>query len=193
MLFASCSNASKTPATEGTTEAVSKKISEESSQDKDDMGVLVIYFSFTGTTKGVAEKIAKVTDADLFEIEPVEPYTDEDRDWTNSKSRASKEQNDDSARPEIKNKDVDIDGYSKIFIGYPIWFSQEPRIMDTFVEGIDFGDTTVIPFCTSGSSGIEKTGLHLGELATGGNWDSGRRFDGDVPEDELKEWVDSLG
>ena len=153
---------------------------------------LVVYFSATGTTKGIAEKIAEITDADLYEITAAVPYTDEDRDWTNSGSRCSIEQNDTSVRPEISSKTLSLEGYKTIYIGYPIWFAQEPRIMDTFVESYNFDGITVIPFCTSGSSGIGQSGKNLEANAGSGNWLEGKRFAGSASEDEIREWIEGL-
>lgn len=152
---------------------------------------LVVYFSATGTTKGIAEKIADVTGADIYEIIAAVPYTDEDRDWTNSDSRCSIEQNDTSVRPAISSEQIKLDGYSVIYIGYPIWFGQEPRIMDTFVESYNFGNAKVIPFCTSGSSSIGQSGQNLAANAGSGNWIEGKRFAGDASEEEIKDWIDS--
>ena len=152
---------------------------------------LVLYFSVYETTKAVATEIAKQTGADLVAIEPVKPY-DGDRSHYNALARYAKKEHDENMRPAIKNK-IDISGYDNIFIGYPIWFGEEPRIMDTFVESYDFGDATVIPFCTSGSSDIGSSGTNLAANAGSGNWLEGKRFDGDVSEDELTEWIESLG
>ena len=152
---------------------------------------LVIYFSATGTTKGIAEKIASITGADLYEITAAQPYTDDDRNWKDSKSRCSVEQNDTSVRPEISSAPISLEGYKTIYIGYPIWFAQEPRIMDTFVESYNFEGITVIPFCTSGSSGIGQSGKNLANNAGSGNWLDGKRFAGSASEDEIKEWIES--
>ena len=154
-------------------------------------GTLVIYFSATGTTKGIAENIPEIPGADLYEITAAVPYSEEDRDWTNPDSRCSLEQNDPSVRPAIGSGSISLDGYSVIFIGYPIWFGQEPRIMDTFVESYDFGNATVIPFCTSGSSGIGQSGQNLAANAGSGNWIEGKRFAGGASE-EVKEWIESI-
>ena len=102
--------------------------------------VLVVFFSATGTTKGIAEKIAAIEDADIYEIKAAEEYTSDDLNWNDSNSRSTKEQNDPSVRPEIGSDTVSLEGYSKIYIGYPIWWGEEPRIMDTFVESCDFKD-----------------------------------------------------
>ena len=115
---------------------------------------LVIVFSATGNTRTVAEKIAAITDADIYEIIAKETYTEADLNWHDKNSRTTIEQNDPSSRPEIGSGEVPLEGYTTIYIGYPIWWGEEPRIMDTFVEKYDFTGITMIPFCTSGSSGI---------------------------------------
>ena len=154
--------------------------------------VLVVYFSATGTTKGVAEKIAAITGGDLYEIKAAQEYTEADLDWNDSSSRTTKEQNDSSIRPEIGSESVSLDGYSTIYIGYPIWWGEEPRIMDTFVESCSFDGITVIPFCTSSSSGIGRSGKNLAENAGSGNWLDGQRFGAGVSEAEISSWIDSL-
>ena len=154
--------------------------------------VLVVYFSATGTTKGVAEKIAAITDADLYEILAADDYSDADLNWNDRSSRTTLEQNDRNVRPEIGSDPVTLDGYSMIFIGYPIWWGEAPRIRDTFVEKFDFEEKTMIPFCTSSSSGIGRSGKILEENAESGKWLEGRRFGGNVSEEELRSWIVSL-
>ena len=151
--------------------------------------VLVIYFSATGTTKGVAEKIAALTDADIFEIVPAEPYTSADLNWNDRNSRTSVETDDPSCRPEIDGEPVDLEGYSTIFIGYPIWWGDIPRIMSTFVESYDFGEITMIPFCTSASSGVGQSDKHLEEQAGSGKWLKGTRLQGNISEEALQSWI----
>ncbi len=153
---------------------------------------MVVYFSATGTTKGVAERIASVTNADLYEIIPAEPYSSADLDWHDSNSRTSIEMNDLNVRPEIASDTISLDSYSTIYIGYPIWWGEAPRIMSTFVESYDFSDITVIPFCTSGSSGIGRSGDNLKDLANSGNWLSGDRLDADISESEIQEWINGM-
>ena len=155
-------------------------------------GVLVVFFSATGTTKGVAEKIAALENADLYEIKAAQEYTDDDLNWHDSSSRTTKEQNDSSARPEIGSEPISLEGYSKIYVGYPIWWGEEPRIMDTFAESYDFTGKTLIPFCTSGGSGIGRSGRNLAENAGAGNWLEGQRFSGGVSEADLQSWIDEL-
>lgn len=162
---------------------------QETGQGKD---TLVVYFSATGTTKGVAEKIAAATDADMYEIVPAEPYSSADLDWNDDDSRTTTEMNDKNARPEIGSGDVSLEGYSRVYIGYPIWWGDAPRIMSTFVEKYDFEGKTVIPFCTSGGSGIGKSGDNLKEQAGSGNWLAGDKLDSDISEEELKTWINGL-
>lgn len=155
-------------------------------------GVLVAYFSATGNTRAVAEKIAALTGGDLYEIVPAQPYTSEDLDWRNSQSRSSQEMDDPDARPEIAGSPVEMDGYGTLYLGYPIWHGQAPRILSTFVESYDLEGVRVIPFCTSGSSGIGSSADSLAEQAGGGAWLEGRRFDSGVPDSELQAWIDGL-
>ncbi len=168
----------------------------KSSEKKDDAnkngGTLVVYFSATGNTKGVAEKIAGITGADIYEIKAAEEYSDADLDWNDSKSRSTKEQNDSSARPEIGSSAVSLDGYSTIYIGYPIWWGEEPRIMDTFVEKYNFDGKTMIPFCTSSSSGMGRSGKNLAKNAGSGNWLDGKRFGSGASEDDIRSWIEDL-
>ncbi len=151
--------------------------------------VLVVYFSATGTTKGVAERIAVLTGGDLREIVPAMPYTAEDLDYRDRMTRASAEQNDPDARPQIA-EDISLDGYSTVYLGYPIWWGQAPRILSTFVESHDFSGITVLPFCTSGSSDIGQSDDALAEQAASGRWLPGKRFPGTVSESDLKSWID---
>lgn len=154
--------------------------------------VLVAYFSATGNTKNAAENIAEITGGDLYEIIPAEAYTEEDLDYGNDQSRTSLEMNDPDARPEIAGEALDLDGYDVLYLGYPIWHGQAPRIMDTFAEQYDFDGMTVIPFCTSGGSGIGSSAETLEELAGSGSWLEGQRFSSGVSEEELQEWIDSI-
>ena len=153
---------------------------------------LVVYFSATGTTKGVAETIASVENADLYEIVPAQPYSDADLNWSDSSSRSTKEQNDKTARPQITSDAVTLDGVDTIYIGYPIWWGEEPRIMDTFVEQYSFDGITVVPFCTSGGSGIGRSGKNLAELAGSGNWLDGDRLRAGMSESDVQSWIDGL-
>ena len=156
---------------------------------------LVVYYSATGTTEGVAQTIADTTGGDLFEIQPVEPYTDDDLDWTNDDSRVSREHDDESLRDvDLVSTSVDNwDSYDTVFIGYPIWWGIAAWPVDGFVEANDFTGTAVIPFCTAASSGIGDSGNLLEEMAGTGNWLEGKRLDRGISEDEVKDWISDLG
>lgn len=118
---------------------------------------LVAYFSASGTTEAIAKKLADAAGADLFEIRPLHPYTDADLDWTNKKSRSTVEMNDPSARPEMAEQCENTAEYDTIFVGFPIWWYVAPRIIDTFLESGDLRGKTIVPFATSGGSGMGKT------------------------------------
>ena len=167
--------------------------SSENEQDDDiETEILVVYFSATGTTKGVAEKIASVTGADMVEIVPAELYSSDDLNYSDGSSRTSNEQDDKNARPEISGSIENWDQYSLVFLGHPIWWGEEPRILDTFVESYDFTDKTVVPFCTSGSSGVGDSDDNMKANARTGNWLEGTRFSGSVSESEIRNWIDEL-
>ena len=155
---------------------------------------LVAFFSASGSTKGVAEKLAIVVEGDLYEIEPEEPYIAEDLDWTNPKSRSSIEMKENrSFRPPIKGKVDNINDYDTIYLGFPIWWYVAPTIVNTFLESYDFSGKTIIPFATSGSSGMGNT---VNELKPSCSDDvtfiDGERFPTSVSEDKLKAWVNNL-
>ena len=154
-------------------------------------GTLVAYFSATGNTRAVAEKLAALLDADLYEIVPAEPYTEEDLDYGDSQSRTSQEMADPDARPAIAGELPDLTGYTTLYLGYPIWHGEAPRILATFVESCDLTGLTVYPFCTSGSSGISRSAEGLEALAGAGTWLEGARFSSDVSEEELRSWLDA--
>ena len=157
--------------------------------------VLIVYYSATGNTEEVANYIADATGGDLFEVEPVEPYTDEDLDWTDENSRVSQEYADEGLRDvELVSTDVENwDSYDTVFIGYPIWWGIAAWPMDTFVENNDFTGKTVIPFCTSSSSGIGDSGTQLANLAGTGDWQEGMRYRSGADESDVQEWVNGLG
>ena len=174
------------------TETIDNTSSEAIDNAEENGGTLVVYFSATGTTKGVAEKIAGITGADTYEIKAAQEYTDADLNWNDSNSRSTKEQNDSSARPEIGSDAISLDGYTTVYIGYPIWWGEEPRIMDTFVESSGFDGITMIPFCTSSSSGIGRSGQNLADNAGSGTWLDGKRFGAGASEDEIRSWIEGL-
>ena len=155
--------------------------------------ILVAYFSASGVTKNAAEKLAKAANADLFEIKPVRPYTDADLDWTDKKSRSTVEMNDLSSRPEIANKCENMGSYDVVFVGFPIWWYVEPRIIDTFLESYDFSGKTVIPFATSGSSGLGKTAENFKKLLGANATVKDGKLLTRASENDVSDWVKSLG
>ena len=155
------------------------------------MKKLVAYFSASGVTRSAAERLAKAAGADLFEIKPAVPYTRTDLDWTNKKSRSSVEMNDPDSRPEIAQRLSNIDDYDTIFLGFPIWWYVAPAIIDTFVESCDFSGKTIIPFATSGGSGMGKTEEVLKSLCPNANWKKGKVLNR-VSDAELENWLDSI-
>ena len=179
--------AAEAPSTEAAAEPESDASAPAAHSD-----VLVAYFSATGTTKGVAEKIASITGGDLYEILAAQPYTEDDLNYNDDNSRSTTEQNDKNVRPEIGSEDISLEGYKTIYLGFPIWWGEEPRILDTFVEKYSFDGITVIPFCTSGGSGIGRSGPNMEALAGSGTWLEGERFSGSVSEADLQSWIDGL-
>ena len=156
---------------------------------------LVVYYSATGNTERAAQYIADATGGDIFELEPVDPYTDEDLDWTNDNSRVTVEHdNEDQRDVELVADTVDNwDSYDTVFVGYPIWWGIAAWPVDGFIEANDFTGKTVIPFCTSSSSDIGDSGQLLADMAGTGNWLEGQRFSSGVSQDEVDQWVESLG
>ena len=128
---------------------------------------LVAVFSASGVTKRVGQEIARISGGDFFEIVPVEKYTNADLNYMNSRSRSSVEMNDPSVRPEIANRVSDMDSYDTVVIGFPIWWGVAPRIIETFLESYDFGGKTILPFCTSGGSGVGRSDTELHKNVSG--------------------------
>ena len=151
---------------------------------------LVAYFSASGTTARAAKALAEAAGADLYEIRPAQPYTGADLDWMDKKSRSSVEMNDGNARPAIAGKVENMADYDTVFVGYPIWWYTAPRIVNTFLESYDFTGKTVIPFATSGGSGVEKSAGDLKAKYPGINWKKGRLLGGRVTADALRGWID---
>lgn len=175
------------------TDVSESQTEETDAADVQESKVLVAYFSATNTTKGVAEHIANGLNADIYEIVPEDPYTDADLNYNDNNSRTTIEMNDPDARPAISGSVEDMDQYTIVFIGYPIWWGDAPRIISTFVESYDFSGKTIVPFCTSGSSGIGSSVTNLEQLTSGATWLSGRRLNGSDSQDTVMEWVNSLG
>lgn len=154
---------------------------------------LVVYFSCTGTTETAAKHAAKAIGADLYQIVPEVPYTPEDLDYGDDSSRANAEQNHDKARPGIAGIVENMEQYETIFLGYPIWWGQAPKIVSTFVESYDLSGKTIVPFCTSGSSGIGSSAENLRSLCPDTViWLEGRRFGGNASQAEIEQWVAEL-
>ena len=176
-------------ADEGSTDAAASDEAETSGN------VLIAYYSATGNTEAVANMIADATEGDLFELEPTEPYTDDDLNWSDDNSRVSQEhENEDQRDVElVSTTPENWDSYDTVFIGYPIWWGIAAWPVDHFVEDNDFTGKTVIPFCTSASSGIGDSGELLADMAGTGDWQEGERFQSSASEEDVVAWVDSLG
>ncbi len=159
---------------------------------EDNTNILIAYFSATGTTKSLAESAADILHADLYEIRPAVPYTEEDLAYYTD-GRADREQNDASARPAISGSVVNIKQYDTILLGYPIWHGQAPRIISTFLESYDFSEKIILPFCTSHSSGIGASAADLHALAQDAKWLEGRRFAAGTFREDIAAWLDEMG
>lgn len=164
-----------------------------STDNSDTTEILVAYFSATNTTKGVANTIAGCLNADMYEITPENPYSSADLDYHNDKSRSTIEMNDPNSRPAISGSVENMEQYDIVFIGYPIWWAEAPRILCTFVESYDFSGKTVVPFCTSGGSGVGSSAKNLEKLTSGATWLSGTRLNGSASQDSITEWINGLG
>ncbi len=199
IVLTACSSKS-TSITSQTTTTPSPNASEDTTEDivdEDETSsskVLVVYYSASGSTERVAQEIASELNADIFEIEPVDVYTSDDLNWTNDDSRVSKEHDDESLRDvPLKNTTVENwDSYDTVLIGYPIWWGIAAWPVDNFVKDNDFTNKTIIPFCTSASSGMGSSGAILEGYAGSGNWLDGQRFSSSVSVENIKSWVDSL-
>lgn len=153
--------------------------------------VLIAYFSATNNTEGIANHLDAILDADLYEITPETPYSAADLDY-NADCRANREQNDASARPAISGSVENMEQYDVIFLGYPIWWGQAPKIISTFLESYNLSGKTIVPFCTSGSSGIGSSATNLHALTSGATWMDGQRFSGGASRSTVEDWVDGL-
>ena len=153
---------------------------------------LVAYFSASGVTAKLAKTLAKVTNADLFEIKPVTPYTSRDLDWMDKKSRSTIEMQDKASRPEMAEKLSSCAQYDTVFVGFPIWWYVEPRIIDTFLESTDFAGKTIVPFATSGGSGLGKAPERMASLTPGATVLPGKLLNGGPSETTLRTWIENL-
>lgn len=188
------SSVAATAETVATQETAAETQTGDTTAESESGKILVVYYSASGTTKRVATAIADATGADLYEITPVEPYTSDDLNWTNSSSRISREHDDESLR-DIALTEItptDWDSYDTVLIGYPIWWGIAAWPVDNFVKGNDFTGKTVIPFCTSSSSGLGDSGNLLEEMAGTGDWQEGHRFSSGASDADAADWVASL-
>lgn len=200
--LAACSNTSSDKeisapgsASQGTSQTSENTASDSSATTSTAGGKkLVVYYSASGNTERVAKDIAETVGADLFEIEPEQPYTDDDLNWTNSDSRVNREHDDETLHNvPLKTTEVsDWSSYDTVFIGYPIWWGIAAWPIDNFVKENDFSDKTVIPFATSASSGMGESGTLLEEMAGTGNWQEGQRFSSGASKEKVSKWVAEL-
>lgn len=156
------------------------------------MKALVAFFSASGITKEVAQKIAEIIESQIYEIVPQEPYSKADLDWTNEQSRTTLECKDKSSRPKIANP-IDIGDFEIIFVGFPIWWYTAPHIVNTFLESHDFSGKIIIPFCTSGGSELGSAPKDLQKSAPNASFKSGARFNFGQSKGSIRKWIDSLG
>ena len=194
----SASQPSSSSESEASSEVSSQAPSSSQAQAEDTgsgSSVLVVYYSATGNTAQVAQYIANATGGDLFELEPVDPYTSDDLNWTDDNSRVNQEHENESLRDvELVADTVDNwDQYDTVFIGYPIWWGIAAWPVDGFVEANDFTGKTVIPFCTSSSSGLGESGQLLADMAGTGDWQEGQRFRSGASQEDVQSWVEGLG
>ncbi len=201
--LAACGSGTPSSSESGTLDSSASQASNETSSSQPEISentspeagkTLVVYFSATGNTEEAANAVAQLTGGDLFELEPADPYTDDDLDWTVEGSRVNVEHEDESLRNiELVADTVDDwNSYDTVFIGYPIWWGIAAWPVNTFVEANDFTGKTVIPFCTSASSGLGQSGELLANLAGTGDWQEGQRFASSVSQEDVQEWLDSL-
>lgn len=195
--LSACGNNNTNNTEPSTTETPTTDTSETEAADTESTGgkTLVVYYSASGNTENVSNVIAETLGADLFELEPVEPYSNDDLNWTNDDSRVTREhENEDERDVELVSATVDNwSEYDTIFIGYPIWWGIAAWPVDEFIETNDFTGKTVIPFATSASSGMGQSGELLAEMAGTGDWQEGQRFRSGASEDDIVAWVEGLG
>ncbi len=160
-------------------------------QETETPKVMVVYFSYTGNTKKLAEYIAGQCNGDLYEIKAADPYTEDDTRY-DADTRAYKEQHDPACRPEIEGELPDLSGYDTVFIGYPIWHGEAPMICYTFLENVDVDGKRIIPFCTSAESPVGSSAENLATLKPEAEWDEGIRLEIEMSEEEIAEWLETL-
>ena len=193
--FAACGNNASNSNNNDTEVSDDAQNTQDDAAEKTQGKTLVVYYSATGSTKAVAETIAETAGADLFELTPVEPYTSSDLNWNDSSSRVNAEHEDESKRnvPLVSSVPENWDDYDTVFVGYPIWWGIAAWPVNEFIASNDFTGKTVIPFCTSASSGLGQSGELLSEAAGTGSWLEGQRFSSGVSSSDVADWVNGLG
>lgn len=186
MLFTACGVQEKKA------KAPAEKTAAVSVQNKDTK-TLVVYYSATGNTRRLAETMANALNADLFELQPEQPYTSHDLEYNDTSTRATVEQKDATARPKIANKVENMAKYDTVILAYPIWWGIAPRVMYTFMESYDFSGKTLTAVCTSGGSGLGSSDKELAALASSATWKEGRQFGSGASAEELQKWFKQLG
>lgn len=157
------------------------------------MKTLVAYFSVSGNTKKIAQELAQIEGADLYEIVPAKAYTAEDLDWKNKESRTTKEMSDPNCRPELAGEKLNMDEYDTIFLGFPLWWEREPSVVDTFLTSYNFEGKIIFPFCTSGGSAMKMTCERINNLLERkAKVAEGKRLGGDISKEDLKLWSDGV-
>ena len=187
--FSACASENST---DNTAQSTQQSSSTPSTTEKSGSKILVAYFSCTGNTENAAKQIAAATGGDLYAIQPAQPYTADDLNYNDDTTRATTEQHDSNIRPALSGTVDNFEQYNVIFVGYPIWWDQAPRVINTFMESYDFSGKTVIPFCTSGGSNITNSVNQLKSTYSDINWLDGKRLGGGVSADEVASWIDSL-
>ena len=160
--------------------------------DDGEKKVLIAYFSATNNTENIANHLNDILDADLYEIVPETPYTADDLNYNDSSSRSSQEMNDPDSRPVISGSVENMEQYDVIFLGYPIWWGEAPRIINTFLESYDLSGKTIVPFCTSASSPLGSSATKLQDVTDSATWLEGQRFSGGASSGDVESWVESL-
>ena len=185
---------STTPETPPTSQPEDTTSPEDETPEEADDGkkILIAYFSATNNTENIANLLNEILDADLYEIVPETPYTSDDLNYNDSSSRSSQEMNDPDARPAISGSVDNMEQYDVIFLGYPIWWGEAPRIINTFLESYDLSGKTIAPFCTSASSPMGSSATRLQELTGSATWLDGQRFSDGASSADVQSWVDSL-
>ena len=188
----SASTAPETPPASQRSDSAPAESEEPAEASDGETKVLIAYFSATNNTENIANHLISILDADLYEIVPETAYTADDLNYNDSSSRSSQEMDDPDARPAISGGVDNMEQYDVIFLGYPIWWGEAPRIINTFLESYDLSGKTIVPFCTSASSPMGSSAAKLQDLTGSAAWLEGQRFSGGASASEVQSWVDSL-